>query len=240
MKKTLNLLRFAFVAMWTVFSAVTSIILIVFTFKKEMASFVARRIWSPVILFICRVKLVITGKENIDAGKKHIFISNHESLLDIPAIFAAIPVNLFFIAKKELKKVPFMSWAMQMGGMIFIDRKNKEQAHRDMLRAGELIRKGKNIISFPEGTRTKTGEMGVFKRGAFLLSASTGIDIIPIAIKGARELLPYGSFILTPGQLHVHIFPPASPKNYAQDAIDVFSGSLRQQILEKKNRWENN
>lgn len=202
-----------------------------------MASFVARAIWSPVVLLICGVTLVITGKENIHSGKKYIYISNHESLLDIPAIFAAIPVNLFFIAKKELKKVPFMGWAMQMGGMIFIDRKNKEQAKKDMLRAGELINNGKNIISFPEGTRAKTNEMGVFKRGTFLLAVNTGISIVPIAIKGARELLPSGSFRLKTGKIYLHIFPPVSPKDYSQDTVETFAADLRKKISEKKTNW---
>lgn len=237
MSKALNLLKFILIVVWTTVSAVLSFLFIVITFRKEMASVVGRTIWSPVILFICGVRLVITGKENIDKREKNIYISNHESLLDIPAIFAAIPVNLFFIAKKELKKVPFMGWAMLMGGMIFIDRRNKEQAKKDMLRAGELIKKGKNIISFPEGTRTKTGEMGMFKRGTFLLSVNTGIKVVPIAIKGARELLPAGSFNLKPGEIHLHVFPPSSPENYSQETAEVFASDLRKKISDKISQW---
>lgn len=237
MLKMLNLLRFILIAVWTVICAVLSFLLIIIFFRKEMASFVGRAIWSPVILYICGVRLVITGKENISSGEKNIYISNHGSLLDIPAVFTAIPVNLFFIAKKELKKVPFMGWAMLMGGMIFIDRRNKEQAKKDMHRAGELIKKGKNIISFPEGTRTTTGEIGTFKRGTFLLSVNTGINIVPIAIKGARELLPSESFFLKPGKIYLHIFPPCSPENYSLETVEVFAQGLRTKISDKISQW---
>lgn len=229
-----NLVQFFFVGLWTVFCAILSFIFIIITFRKDCASFVARRIWSPVILFICGVKLVITGVKNIEHGKKYIFISNHESLLDIPAIFSSIPVNLFFIAKKELKNVPFMGWAMQMGGMIFIDRKNKEQAQKDMIRAGELIKKGKNIISFPEGTRTRTGEMGIFRRGTFLLSVNTGIEIVPISIKGARELLPSGSYNLKAGNIYIHINKSESPENYSLTEVEKFAHNVRELVVKKK------
>ena len=233
MNKFLNPFRFFLVALWTVVCAIIAFILIIIAFRKEMASVVARVIWAPVILFICDVKLVITGKENLPRTSA-IYISNHESLLDIPAIFAAIPNNLFFIAKKELKKVPFMGWAMQMGGMIFIDRKNKEQAKKDMFRAGELIKKGKNIISFPEGTRTQTGEVGIFRRGTFLLSVNTGIDIIPITIENARELLPSGSFNMKSGKIQLHISPAVSPKNYSVENAEKFASDVREIVLQQR------
>ncbi len=124
-----------------------------------------------------------------------------------------------------------MGWAMQMGGMIFIDRKNKEQTQKDMIRAGELIKKGKNIISFPEGTRTRTGEMGIFRRGTFLLSINTGIEIVPISIKGARELLPSGSFNLKTGKIFIRIAKPVSPENYSVTEVEKFASDIRELVL---------
>ncbi len=234
MQKIFTPIQLIFVAVWTAFSAITTFILIIFTMRQDMASLVGRKIWSPVILFICRVKLVVEGAKNINLNKNYIFVSNHESHLDIPAIFYSVPLNLFFIAKKELKKVPFMGWAMQAGGMIFIDRKNKEQAKKDMLKAGELIKNGKSIISFPEGTRTLTGEVGLFRRGSFLLSISTGIEIVPVTISGARELLPSGSFFLKGGKVNIHIHPPVSPDKYSATTIENFAEDVRNIVLSKK------
>lgn len=237
MKTLLNILQLFLVSIWTAISAIITITLVIVTGKKSMSAIVARNIWSPAILFFCGARLSVSGRENIDQKGNYIFVSNHESLLDIPAIYCSVPLNIFFIAKKELKKVPFMGWAMMMGGMIFIDRKNKEQARKDMLRAGELIKSGKNIISFPEGTRTKTGELGLFKRGGFLLSKNTGIPVVPIAIKGARELLPSGSIGIKPGIIYVHLFPPVSPEKYTPEEVDIFAADTRLQILQKKSMW---
>lgn len=232
MLKILNAFQLILICLWTAICATLVFILTLLTLKKECTSFVGRRIWGPGLLIICRVQLIVSGTQNVDFQKKYIYASNHESLLDIPAIFTAIPVNLFFIAKKELKKVPFLGWAMQIGGMIFIDRKNKEQAKKDMMYAGELIKKGKNIISFPEGTRTKNGEMGTFKRGTFLLSMNTGIEIIPVALHGARELLPTNSFGLKPGKIYLHFLPPVSPQTFS--SVEIFAEAVRQKILEEK------
>lgn len=230
--------KLTLIAFWTVFSAITTILLVLFTMRKNMSSFVGREIWSPGILFICGIKLVIKGKENIIPGKNYIFISNHESHLDIPAIFSAIPVDLFFIAKKELKKVPFMGWAMQVGGMIFIDRKNKEKAQKDMLLAGELIKNGKNVISFPEGTRTRTGDLGLFRRGSFLLSLKNGIEIVPITLIGTRQLLPSGTLNLKSGKIYISINKAVSPEHYTQEEGDKFASDVREIVLHKKSEYQ--
>lgn len=187
--------------------------------------------WSPVLLAVSGVRIKVYGKENLDTSRPMIYVSNHESHMDIPALFRAIPVNLHFIAKQELKKVPFMGWAMMAAGMIFIDRKHKEKAMKSIEEAGEKIKNGKNVISFPEGTRTKTGEVGVFKRGTFIMSTSSKVPIVPLAIEGSREVIASGTYKIRPGVIKINIGKPILPEAYNNKEIDQFANETRSKVL---------
>ena len=97
-------------------------------------------------------------------------------------MYMSLDRPIFFIAKKEIKQIPFLGWYMSIAGMIFLDRSNHENAMRSMRNAGNEIKKGKNIISFPEGTRSKTNQIGQFKRGSFIIAKEGKIPIVPVAI----------------------------------------------------------
>jgi 1-acyl-sn-glycerol-3-phosphate acyltransferase len=118
-----------------------------------------------------------------------------------------------------LSKVPFLGWYMKAVGMIFVDRGNREKARNSMQGAAELINSGRNVISFPEGTRSKTGELMMFKRGSFVIAQEGKIDIVPIGISGARNVLASGSSALRPGVIYVNIGKPIDIKKH-QDLSD--------------------
>ena len=111
-----------------------------------------RKVWAPFILFVLGVKLKVKGLEHIKADTNYIFISNHTSNLDIPILFAAIPRNFVFIAKRELIRIPLFGQIMWLLGMIFIDRSNPKRSVRSMKLAAVKLKKGKNVLVFPEGT----------------------------------------------------------------------------------------
>jgi 1-acyl-sn-glycerol-3-phosphate acyltransferase len=161
--------------------------------------------WAPGILWFCGVKLVVSGLEHIASGEAFIFVSNHLSFLDIPVLFKVIPVNLHFVAKSEIKRMPFVGWYMWATGMIFIDRQNRERAIQSLKKAGRLIKKGKNVIMFPEGTRSRDGSVQEFKKGPFVLAAEAELRIIPVAISGPEKIVPPGTLKLKPGIVHVHL-----------------------------------
>jgi 1-acyl-sn-glycerol-3-phosphate acyltransferase len=161
--------------------------------------------WSPFVCGICGVRVKIHHADRLRERDVAIYVANHSSLFDIVAIARAVPIGLFFVAKKELARIPFMGQYMWLIGHIFVDRKNREQAMSSMKRAAEKIKRGRNVISFPEGTRSKTGEIALFKRGSFLIAKEGAIDIVPIGIIGAREVLPSGSSALRSGTIHVII-----------------------------------
>jgi len=200
------LIQVTLIVLWTGISGLVGIILMLVTWNGQWVHyFEGRYFFCPAVLFIARVKLKITGLENLDTTKPCIYVSNHVSHFDVVAIARAIPLGLFYIGKKELKKVPILGQYMYLIGHIFIDRKNREKAMQSMRKAAVLINNGKNVITFPEGTRTRNGKTAIFKRGTFIIAKEGAIDIQPIAVVNADLILPRDSFMIRPGTIEVRI-----------------------------------
>jgi 1-acyl-sn-glycerol-3-phosphate acyltransferase len=198
----------------TVLSMVTSLL---FRFRRTGAMWVVRRLWSPTLLWAGGAKLVITGLEHIDASQPMIYASNHQSTIDIPVLFRALPVDVRFAAKKSLSYVPFLGWYMWLANFIFIDRQNRHTAVKSLREAGERIRSGVSIIMFPEGTRSETNHVLPFKKGPFALAVEANVPIVPIAIEGSGKLMPKNSWNITPGPIYVSIGKPISVSQFAGD-----------------------
>ena len=163
------------------------------------------RIWSRGLLATARVKITIHQEAPLDPAQPYVFMANHVSSVDIWALFAAVPVNFRFIAKKQLGKIPIFGWAMAAGRFIFIDRQNPAASRRSIERAAERIRTGSSVAIFPEGTRSQDGLLAPFKKGGFHLAAESRVPIVPIGIRGAREIMPRGSFLLRRGHVEIYI-----------------------------------
>ncbi|MCH2215750.1 MAG: 1-acyl-sn-glycerol-3-phosphate acyltransferase [Flavobacteriales bacterium] len=187
METTIRLIRTVLISVMTVISGTLSVLI---GWWKPGYYFISRFFWSPSLLGIANLKI----KKNISAELKHqppcIFYANHRSHFDIPVMMYSLPRPLYFLAKKELKSVPFLGWGMAAIGMIFIDRKDRASAIKSMDLAGNQIKKGKSIVSFPEGTRSDKREMQAFKKGAFHLAKSQSIPLVPVAISGTDKVLP--------------------------------------------------
>lgn len=188
--------------------------------------------FAPGILWGCGVKLEIIGGQTLPQDESYVFVSNHLSYLDIPALFRAIPHNLHFVAKKEIKYVPFIGWYMYATEMIFVDRSNRMKAIASLDRAGKLIKKGKDVLMFPEGTRSKTGVIGEFKKGPFMLATKADIAVVPVAIDGTDKVLPAGKFRLTSGKVTISIGEPIRMKE-AQD-IKEYIAQVHQAVADLK------
>lgn len=202
------LFRYFLCLLWTALLITLSMIALVLTFNQKVPVMMARTMWAPGILWFCGVKLEVSGLEHINPHESYIFVSNHLSFLDIPVLFRVIPINLHFVAKKEIKRMPFVGWYMWATGMIFIDRQNREKAVHSLKRAGRLIKKGKNVIMFPEGTRSKDGQVSEFKKGPFVLASESDLSVVPVAISGAEKVVPPFSLKLNPGVVYVDLGVP--------------------------------
>lgn len=189
------------------FCGAVGLILMLIMFSPKPAMAIIPKFWSRFIFFVFGVKLDIRNLKNTNKNESAIYAANHASPLDIPAMFLALPVPGYFISKLELKKIPLMGWYMSISGMIFIDRKNREKAMESMRKAGEQIKKGKNVIVYPEGTRSKTGIMQQFKRGSFIMAKEADVPIQPCTISGAYARMKSGDLQCRPGSITVDFLP---------------------------------
>jgi len=190
MIKLITILKLVILVLWTILVVVFAFVFMLLTFKSSVGMWIAQKIWTPFILFVLGVKMKVTGFENIEKGKNYIILANHTSNLDIPMLSAALPMIFYYVAKKELQRIPFLGWGMMAAGIIFVDRKNKARAIRSMRIAGRKIKNGKSIMIFPEGTFDGSHGLLPFKKGAFHLAMHSQTDILPIAIVGANILWP--------------------------------------------------
>ncbi|MEM7161528.1 MAG: lysophospholipid acyltransferase family protein [Bacteroidota bacterium] len=200
--------------------------------------FLAKYAFCYPVFALAFSKLKVIGSQDINWKKTYFFVSNHESLFDIPAIFVGAKRYLYFLTKIELKKTPFVGWLGQAAGMVFIDRKNSEAAKLSISQAGKEMKKGKNILSFAEGTRTKTGEVGQFRKGSFLIPLENEVEIIPIGVSGIREILPSGSFRLRPGKAVVCFGNPISMSGFDKSKPELVANYVREKVIELKNKAE--
>ena len=132
----------------------------------------------------------LSGAENIPKGQPVIFAANHQSTLDIPAMFGYLPVQFRIMAKQVLFLIPFLGWHLYLSGNIPIDRKDARKAFGSVYKATARIKKGISILVFLEGTRSRDGKIHRFKRGSFTLARKLGVPLVPIAIHGTFELMP--------------------------------------------------
>jgi 1-acyl-sn-glycerol-3-phosphate acyltransferase len=226
------LLQVTLIFIWTAISGLLGIILMLITRNGQWVHyFEGRYLFCPPVLFIARVKLKVTGLENLDTKKPCIYVSNHVSHLDVVAIARAIPLGLFYIGKKELKKIPILGQYMYLIGHIFIDRKNREKAMQSMRKAAALINKGKNVITFPEGTRSRDGKTALFKRGTFIIAKEGGIDIQPLAVANADKILPRDSFIIRPGTIEVRIGKRIAASELENMNAETAAEFVRQRVI---------
>jgi 1-acyl-sn-glycerol-3-phosphate acyltransferase len=167
------------------------------------------KLFSTGILFISGVRIKTTGLEKIIGEGPFIFVSNHISQFDIVALQKTIPVKAGFIFKKELARIPLFGWQLLTGPHIVIDRSNAENALKSIHRARKKMKdKSVSMILFPEGTRSKDGELQQFKRGAFHLASQVNFPIVPVTIRDSDKLLPKGSLKLNKGTIKVIFSEP--------------------------------
>lgn len=199
--------------------------------QHRVVYWVNHKWFAPLVCVVCGIRMQIRGQENIRNDRPAIYCANHASLLDIPVICRAFPIPLFFVAKQSLSKVPFLGWFIRATGMIFVDRGNRDKAMASMRRAAGLIQEGKNVITFPEGTRSQDGELQMFKRGSFIIALEGNLPVVPVAVEGTSERLPKKSWILRSGPVTVTIGQPllSSQQN---DTPESLAAQTRQAVAD--------
>jgi 1-acyl-sn-glycerol-3-phosphate acyltransferase len=211
-----TLLQGTFLVLWSVVWISLALLVALLTWNRDVPLAMARRCWAPPLIWATGARYVVDPVPAIDFSRPHIFVMNHQSMLDIACAFASIPVNLRFVAKNILKFIPFLGWYMWMTGMIFVDRSRGTKAVRSFARAAAKIRAGASIIVFPEGTRSRDGSILPFKRGPFALALQAGVAIVPVAIEGSGRVLGAGGFQIQPGVIRLKIGQPITVQACAE------------------------
>ena len=235
MSYLLNVIRIPIILIWTAICAVLAFMILLFTFSTDrVLKIVPNILWSPFVFAVSGSRLLVKGKENIVRDSYNIYVSNHCSQFDIPATVGAIDIPLYFMLKKELKKVPFLGWYAAALGMVFVDRKNRKEAQKNIIQAGELIRNGKNVLVYPEGTRSEDGEVRLFRKGAFNIAKQAKVGIVPFAIEGTQALLPKGGFVLRPARVMVNIGPVVTYEEMKDMDEIAMADHLKNKVIELK------
>jgi len=234
---------------WTLFLVVPSVIffgMVVLTFGISDALlrpfWLKRRLLGPVsgwaklnfarwVLWAHRVEVEYLGPglDELRKPRSYIYVANHQSLLDIPALMKFLTLNSCFVAKKELSYIPIFGWAGFLIGTIFIDRKRGAQ-NKNLEKVLHYLKSGISIIFFPEGTRSLNEDLGEFKKGAFVFAIQSQTDIIPISIDNSANLLSKTSWSIKPGKIRVYIDRPISAKDLKIEDRARMAGEARNLI----------
>jgi 1-acyl-sn-glycerol-3-phosphate acyltransferase len=165
------------------------------------------RIWSWLILATTGVRVQVRGLERLQPGTTYVFVANHQSIYDIPVIFASLPYQLRIIAKDSLGNFPFLGWHLSRTGHLLVNRRSRDP--RAVFNwANALTAKGLSLIVFPEGTRSATGQVGPFKGGALYPAVQAGLPIVPLSVSGSRRVMAKGRLMTCPGEVELMVHDP--------------------------------
>jgi len=182
--------------------------------------------WASLILKTSGVRVRVRGLEHLESGRSYVFAANHQSIYDIPIVFASIPSQLRIVAKESLGRIPFMGWHLHRAGHLLVDRRNPGTGIVQKMR--RLIREGSSLIVFPEGTRSVDGTIGRFKKGSFVVAAQAQLPIVPVTITGSRHVMKKGHVTVRPGEVELIVHAPIPTSGLTREGIPPFAERVRE------------
>ncbi len=188
--------------------------------------------WSRILLRIGGISVEVEGLERIDTTRSYVFVANHLSLIDTPAMLAHIPVDFRFIAKRSLFRIPFLGTHLTRAGHIPIVRDDPRSAVRSMVEAARILRERKvSIMLFPEGSRSM-GPMKEFKEGAAFIAIKAGVPVVPVGVMGTLDILPSGSAYVKPGRIRLRLGAPIPTAHLSVKDREAFTRIIRDKVGE--------
>lgn len=227
------LVYYTAVALWTALLFPVAMLSLLVSWDGTLSIRIARGPWSRGLLWIGGVTLHVEGVGNVDPLRPTIYVSNHQSTADIPALFAALPVNFRVVAKSQLRWVPLIGWYLGAARHIFIDRGNSRKAIASLDRAAERIRSGTSLIMYAEGSRSEDMTVLPFKKGPFTLAVRAGVAVCPVTIEGTGKAMPKNSWQVRPGPVYVKIGAPIDASAYGQARRDDLIRDVRSVIIDQ-------
>ncbi len=211
---------FTAIVLWfvTIFLAPVAVLASLLGFRDErgVVQQWCMRTWARSLCWAAGVQVVVHGAEHASRGHGTVYASNHVSWFDVFAIASVLP-QYTFVAKAELRKIPIFGWGAEGAGVVFLERENRKSAFASYEVVAQKIRRGLNVVVFPEGTRGYSYTLRPFKKGPFVLAIAAHAPVVPIVVYGTRTVMPKGSFRLRPATVHVHLLEPVPTAGYDYD-----------------------
>ncbi|MGH9163215.1 MAG: lysophospholipid acyltransferase family protein, partial [Vicinamibacteraceae bacterium] len=186
------------------------------------------RIWSWLILATTGVDVRISGLERVDRQQAYVFAANHQSVYDIPILFATLPFEVRILAKDSLGRVPFLGWHLRRAGHVLVDRRNPGASV--FRQVAQLMRAGVSLTVFPEGTRSVDGAVHAFKAGTFKMAIEHGLPVVPIAVHGSRFVMRKGRLMTCPGRVALDVLDPIPTTGLTREDARRLSEEVRGRI----------
>jgi 1-acyl-sn-glycerol-3-phosphate acyltransferase len=223
---------YVFCAVYTLlFGSIGLILAIVFRWPNLLFQLAIVCVHSA--LAIVGIRYEVEGGEHIDPARPSVYCVNHVSNLEPPVLFlvlSQIAPKLAILYKAELHALPVLGWGFDFVGFVPIERGNREQSTKAIDKATDQLRRGFSFLVFPEGTRSRSGELLPFKKGAFVLAIRAQVAMVPMAITGARESMRKGSFIIRPTTVRISIAPPVATAGLGLDGRDALIADIRARV----------
>ena len=197
--------------------------------KRGYGAHWCARTWAWLILRTTGVKVNVEGLERLTPGRTYVFVSNHQSIYDIPVIFSSLPYQLRIIAKRSLGRIPFLGWHLRRTGHMLVDRNRPDQV-AVFGWASRLTSGGLSLIVFPEGTRSLAGGIARFKGGSFYLALEAGIPVVPVSIIGSRHIMLKGRLTVQPGRVKLLVHEPIETSSLVNVDPREFAEQVRETV----------
>jgi 1-acyl-sn-glycerol-3-phosphate acyltransferase len=215
------------VSVYTIVLGTASLVSTLFDREGDFGHRCARA-WAWLILKTTGVRVRAIGLENVDPTKSYVVAANHQSIYDIPIVFATLPVQLRIVAKESLGRIPFLGWHLQRTGHLLVDRRNPGAGI--LKRMASLVRAARSLIVFPEGTRSTDGRVARFKGGIFLLAIDSSLPVLPVSIARSRYVMAKGHIMVCPEEVTVTVHQPMSTTGISRERARDFAEQVRSVI----------
>ena len=215
----------------TIFGSLVVVVSIL-TQKSDIAHIIAR-MWGRSILWVSAIKVTVKGLEKLNPAQSYIYMANHQSNFDIPALLGKLPVQFRWLAKAELFRIPIFGRAMRGCEYISIDRSNRKMAFKSLVMAAQIIRSGTSVMIFPEGTRTSDGRLKDFKKGGFVLSVDAGVPIVPIIIYGTWSIMPKTRLRIDAAPVVIEICDPIETNTFTRKTKNDLIVKVRNTMIKQ-------
>ncbi|NEZ03857.1 1-acyl-sn-glycerol-3-phosphate acyltransferase [Wenzhouxiangella sp. XN201] len=188
--------------------------------------------WGRILSWLVPVRVEVEGMEHVDRNQSYVVVANHQSQFDIPVVYGWIGLDLRWVAKAELSRIPFVAAGCRAIGHVFIDRSDPDQARNAINRAVGHLKPGTGLMFFAEGTRSRSGALLPFKKGAFRVAIEKQLPVLPVTVIGSRDILPAGSLRIRPGRVRLVVHQPIDTQGMNAKDLGDLRRSAQAQIAE--------